>query len=66
MSKVINLGCSCSLSFVLQIAEAVRIGFVNTSASPALKEGKYRDGISLRKVPGRSDKLCLSGSYSPV
>lgn len=49
-SKVINLGCSCSLSFVSQIAQAVKNGCVHASASPALREGMHRNRVSLRKV----------------
>lgn len=46
VSKVINLGCSCSLSFVLlQIAQAV----VNSSASPAVRDGRHAQSASLRK-----------------
>lgn len=56
-SKVINLGCSCSLSFVSQIAQAVKNGCVRASASPALREGVRRDRISLRKELRRSDRM---------
>jgi len=64
-SKVINLGCSCSLSFVSQIAQEVKNGCVHASASPALREGMHRDRISLRKELRKSDKMGLSNTYSP-
>lgn len=49
VSKVINLGCSCLLSFEWQIAQAVKNGCVHALAGPALREGMHRDRISLRK-----------------
>lgn len=49
VSKVINLGCSCLLSFEWQIAQAVKNGCVHALAGPALREGTHRDRISLRK-----------------
>lgn len=54
--KVINLSCSCSVSFVLQIAQAVRNGCINASVSPALRGGMHRDRVSLRKELRRADK----------
>lgn len=45
---MINASCSCSLSFVSQIAQAVH-GCVHASASAALREGRHRGEISRGK-----------------
>lgn len=49
VSKVINLRCSCSLSFVLQIAQAVKNGCARASASPALREGTEIGAVKVRQ-----------------
>lgn len=49
VSTVINLGGSCSLSFVSQIAQAVKISAVCAPARLDLGAGVQRERISLRK-----------------